>query len=432
MILDEVLNHQAFSNVLINRWLKDSDFSIKDDNLLVHLIYGVIQRKLTLDYYLSPYIKDRKIEDWVRVLLQLSIYQLEYMDRIPSHAVVNEAVTIAKIQGHQGLANFVNGVLRSYLRGGKPEIIDTGDRHQELSLKYSVDPIIINQLADSLEDHELEEMLASLLTPPYISVRINSKLTNRTDVINLLLSQGFEVEESHLSGQGLRILSGNILTSKAYKLGLVTVQDESSMLVAPLGQLSGGEQVLDACSAPGGKATHIASFLDTGHLLAMDISSTKLEKVKAHSLRLKVDDVMSFRSGDALEFIPEQGQMYDKIYIDAPCSGLGLMRRKPEIKYHNDPQVYYDLANLQLNLLNHLYQFLKPGGILVYSTCTLSRIENEDVVDNFLNNHSDLKIKPIQSDEVVMKTLITTQGYIRVWPHITMTDGFFIARFEKV
>lgn len=431
VILDQVLNQQAYSNVVLDRFLSESKLSPLDNQLLVRLVYGVIQRKLSLEYYLSKFTKLDKLEDWVKILLLLSIYQIDYLDRIPDHAVVHEAVKIGKIQGHQGVGNLINGVLRSYLRQSRPDLNEIQDRETYLSIKYSIPADLIQKLSQQLKADEVEPFLASLLETPYLSVRINASLTYRDQVIDLLEKEGFQLEASDLSPFGIRILEGDIFESEAFQAGLITVQDESSMLVGQIGQLEGDEAVLDACAAPGGKTTHIASYLDEGHVLALDISQAKLQKVIDHSQRMKLSDRITCQVMDARKFELSSGRKFDKIFIDAPCSGLGLMRRKPEIKYHDHNDIYQTLSQIQLELLSHLYQFLKPGGILIYSTCTLTLEENEQVLETFLKRYQDMTIDPIAREEVNHPEIITEEGFIRIWPHQTRTDGFFISRLIK-
>ena len=203
------------------------------------------------------------------------------------------------------------------------------------------------------------------------------------------------------------------------------------MLVAPLGQLKGHEKVLDACAAPGGKATHIASLLDNGHLWALDISKRKLKILADHLDRMNLSDRVTLHATDALKYSPDFQDLFDVIYLDAPCSGTGLMRRKPEIKYRKDQTSIDSLCQIQDQLLEKAASLLKPGGRLIYSTCSLVYEENEYQVQSFLKKHSNFMIDPVKEEEGVPKKLLTEEGYIRVWPQVYHTDGFFISRFIK-
>lgn len=432
ILLDQIENHQQYSNVIVDEFLNESPLEYRDDRLLVQIVYGVVQNKKTIDYYLHPFIKGKKIEPWVESLLQLSVYQLIYLDRIPNHAIVNEAVDIAKNNGHGGLGNFVNAILRNFMRQDLRDIQGIEDMAEKFSIQYSIDKWIVDYFLEKLEHEEAEKMIASLQWLPHLSARVNTNLIGRDDLIDHLAEEeGIIVEKSELSDYGIIAKEGNLINSQAFVKGWLTIQDESSMLVAPLGRLDGHERALDACAAPGGKATHIAQLLTEGHLDALDISQRKLERVNEHLLRLKLDDKVTLYHEDATKYIPNTGEKYDIIYLDAPCSGLGLMRRKPEIKYEKTYQDVTELANIQNDLLNHMATLVKDNGIIVYSTCTMTLEENEQVLDRFLKAHPDFEHMPVSNQENIPESLITSDGNVRVWPHQYKTDGFFIGRLIK-
>lgn len=332
LILDEIEHNQGYSNVLLNDFLKESPLSTLDNQLLVQMVYGVTQLRYRLDYYLNPFIKGKKIDDWIMTLLRLSVYQMTELDRIPEHAIINEAVTIAKTNGHQGLGNFVNAILRNIQRQGLPKTSDIQDKTDYLSTHYSIEKWIVEYLLEMVEEEKTIAILESLIERPFVSARINGKPEDRAKIIEELQDEGYNVSEGVLSPYAIRVLSGNIVDSAAFIDGKITVQDESSMLVAPLGLPKENQVALDACSAPGGKATHIAQMIPGGHLDALDISKAKLAKVAEHAERMQLNDIVMTHVADATTFQPEEETKYDVIYVDAPCSGLGLMRRKPENK----------------------------------------------------------------------------------------------------
>lgn len=430
-ILDQIEHKQQYSNIIVDRFLQDSPLSDQDNRLLVKIVYGVIQRRYTLNFYLTPFIKSKKVDKWVETLLRMSIYQFVYLDRIPSHAVVNEAVSIAKTNGHQGLGNFVNGVLRSFLRSQRPSFTEISDISERLSIQHSVEQWIVDRLLEIKSLEETEGILASLIEEPYVSARVNGSLNERSQLLVDLTEEGFEVEESPLSPFGIRCLKGNLIYSKAFADGRLTIQDESSMLVAPIGQLQGHEIVLDACSAPGGKATHIASYLNDGHLTALDISESKLKKVSEHLQRMDLEDKVTLHVSDATKFNPKNDVLYDIIYLDAPCSGLGLMRRKPEIKYQKTQDDVLGLAKIQSDLLDHMASLLKVGGKLIYSTCTVTEEENEQVLEAFIQRFPNFSIDNLIEEDHVPSDIVTNHGQIRIWPNQYHTDGFFISRLIK-
>lgn len=423
----------AFSNLLINDYIRETKRPEQDQSLVVKVVYGVVQHRYTLDFYLAPFLKGKKVDKWIASLLRIAAYQLVYLDRIPDHAVVNEAVQIAKINGHQGLGNFVNGILRSFIRTPLADISNIQDKNERLSIQYSIQQWMIEELEEFLEATEVEELLESLNEDPVVSARINAPLEERAAMMEQLEAEGFQVEAGLLSPYGIRSLKGNPVNSSLFQAGKLTIQDESSMLVAPLGQLKGDEEVLDPCAAPGGKATHIASLLtEGGHVTAVDLSAEKLEKLVEHAERMGLSSRITAFAEDARKVEVNSQKGFDVIYLDAPCSGLGLMRRKPEIKYVKAKADLQALAELQMEILVHVAGLLKAGGKLIYSTCTLSGIENENLLTNFLNNHKEFKVDPIQAEEVSHKNnILTDEGYVRIWPHLYHTDGFFISRLIK-
>lgn len=426
---------QAYANVLVDEFLAQSPLNEADNRLLVQLLYGVLQRRYTLDFYLQPFIAGRKVEPWVESLLRMSIFQKVYLDRIPDHAIVAEAVDIAKLNGHRALGNFVNGVLRNFFRTPLRSLADLTDTTERLSIQYSIQPWIVDALLAQFSQAEVERLLESLLQTPFVSARVKGTPADREQVMQDLKAEGYQVSASELSPVGIRVLSGNIVESAAFSQGQLTIQDESSQLVAPLGQLHGNERVLDACSAPGGKATHIASLLPGGELTALDISERKLQKVHDNLARMDLLDHVQLFASDASKFTPSKDgssqAFYDRIYLDAPCSGLGLMRRKPDIKYTKTPADVTALAKVQDRLLDHMVTLLKPGGYLVYSTCTLTREENEARVAYVLEQYPEMEKFEIQADEVLKPEVLTEAGDIRVWPQQFGTDGFYIARLRK-
>lgn len=431
LILNEIEHNQGYSNVLLNDFLKESPLSTLDNQLLVQMVYGVTQLRYRLDYYLKPFIKGKKIDDWIMTLLRLSVYQMTELDRVPEHAIINEAVKIAKTNGHQGLGNFVNALLRNIQRQGLPNTADIEDQTEYLSTHYSIEPWIVDYLLKMVGEDKTISILESLIERPFVSARINGKPEDRAQIIEELEDEGYQVTEGALSPYGIRVLSGNVVDSAAFIDGKITVQDESSMLVAPFGQPQPNQVALDACSAPGGKATHIAQMIPGGHLDALDISPAKLSKVSEHAERMQLEDIVSTHVADATTFQPEENKKYDVIYVDAPCSGLGLMRRKPEIKYEKNKADIEALKDIQLAILNNVSDLLKENGILIYSTCTITIEENDFLLQDFLKGQPDFINKPILSDEVSNPSIVTQEGHVRVWPDEFMTDGFFIARMEK-
>ena len=304
------------------------------------------------------------------------------------------------------------------------------DPIERLSIEYSLPNWMVEYFQSYRTSEKLEAMLSSLNETPKLTARVNLKRMDREKAIARLKEQGIDAEASTLSPAGIILHSPQVLQSSLFQDGLITIQDESSMLVAPVGDIQGDEQILDACCAPGGKATHIASLLTDGHLTALDISADKMNKVAQHMERMNLIDKVNLKVTDALQFHPKKDTFYDIIYLDVPCSGLGIMRRKPEIKYTKKITDIQALAQIQAKFLNHFAPYVKPGGKLIYSTCTLSYEENEKNVEQFIKAHPQFEIDPIQPTEV-SSDVIEQPGWVRIWPDQYRTDGFFICRMKR-
>ncbi len=432
-ILEAIETEGAYSNILLNATIEKEKLDAKDAGLLTTLVYGVTQRKLTIDYGLEPYIRSpKKLENWVKNLIRLSVYQMVYLDKVPDHAVLFEAVEIAKIKGHVGISKLVNGILRNVQRNGLKDWQQIENPTQRISIGASVPEWLVKKFVAERGLEKTEALFFSLLTAPYISIRVqNASELNK--VIEDLESSGIQVEKSPLSPVGLRVLSGKIVDSPLFKDGTITIQDESSQLVALLGSLKPVDYVLDACAAPGGKTAHIASFIDSGLVHALDIYDHKIRLVRENAKRLQVSEKIKTHILDAKNAEETfEKDTFDKIFVDAPCSGLGLMRRKPEIKYGLTPNTFNQLQKEQLEILNAVVPLLKKGGRLVYSTCTLAKEENQEVVKRFLSGHSNMQSLAIDGEDYNLPSqVITAEGMVEISPEQFGTDGFFICIMEK-
>lgn len=432
-ILEKIEKNQSFSNLLLTEAVKNNQLSDKDRGLLTELVYGVIQNKLLLDYQLEPFIKQpEKVENWVRQLLRLSLYQMTQLDKVPAHASVNEAVRIAKSRGHKGISGFVNGVLRSVDRQGVRSPEEITDSVEYLSIKYSFPVWMIELLIEEVGVVETEKIVQSLSKRAKVSLRVNTKKKPMDEVITQLNDEGYEVRASQIARDGLICENGLPVSSQLFKDGTITIQDESSMLVAEAMQINEGDQILDACAAPGGKTTHMASYLNgsTGSVTALDLNKNKLKKVEENAERLGMFELIETRPMDARS-VGEvfSDQTFDKILVDAPCSGLGLMKRKPDIRYQKTLDDIYALQKVQGDILDSVAPLLKKGGRLIYSTCTITLKENNDVIEAFLKDHTDFKIEPVFTHKKAVQ--LSKEGFVNLYPHFFDTDGFFIASLVK-
>jgi 16S rRNA (cytosine967-C5)-methyltransferase len=435
-ILLQIEKNQAYSNLLINQAIKQSQVPQKDFPLLTEIVYGTIQRKITLDYYIIPFLKNpKKVEQWVLVLLRMTVYQMFFLDRIPDHAAIFEAVEIAKKRGHKGISSMVNGVLRSVQRNGRQSIEAIDDPIKQISTEMSFPDWMVKRWINQYGVRETIEMCQATLLPPPASARVNQSRITVDELINQLSEEGIHVTKGDLSIDAVKIEKGNFANSNAFKNGLLTIQDESSMLVSRALGIQPNEKILDCCAAPGGKTTHIAELLNnTGKVVSVDLHKHKVRLIDEQVSRLKLTNVSTLvmDSRNLHEKFPEEE--FDRILVDAPCSGLGVIRRKPDIKYQKREEDISQLATIQLTILNSVAPLLKKGGTLVYSTCTMDREENDLVVQNFLNDQHDFEVDSELFERLpskVREVAINTEGQVQILPHNFNTDGFFISCFRK-
>jgi ribosomal RNA small subunit methyltransferase RsmB len=432
--LERIDQGGAYSNLLLRELIEKSKLNDKDSRLLTELVYGTLSHQRLLAFYIQPFImKAKKVDDWVKLLLELSIYQLLYLDKVPEHAVFHEAVEIAKTRGNDGIGRFVNGVLRTIQREGLPSLESIEDPMERLSREISMPKFLTKKLVKEIGVEETRELGLSLFESSHVSCRVDTRNISREDALNVLEEEGIEAWESDVSPYGIVAARGHLAGSQLFQYGLLTIQDESSMLVAPALQVEAHHQVLDACAAPGGKTTHIATFLDAeagGSVTALDIHEHKIGLIKENAQRLHVSEVVNTTKLDARQvnenFTAEQ---FDRILVDAPCSGLGLMRRKPDIKYNKQPEDFRNLPVIQLDILDSVAPTLKVGGLLVYSTCTFAPEENQEVVAAFLAKHPEFSLVDVAVPEAVQGSV--HEGMLTIYPHEYMTDGFFISCLRK-
>ncbi|MEJ7174351.1 16S rRNA (cytosine(967)-C(5))-methyltransferase RsmB [Staphylococcus caprae] len=420
--IQQVLNDGAYSNLKINEVLSSNEILTVDRNLYTELVYGTIKRKYTLDYILKPFVKT-KIKGWMRQLLWMSIYQYVYLDKVPDHAIINEAVDIAKHRGGFHNGNVVNGILRSIMRNELPQFDEIKDDKKRIAIEYSIPKWIVDYWVTHHGIETTEAMAQSFLEPVKTTVRVNISRGSVDSIVAELEKEGFNVEKDEILPFCLHITGQPIINSRAFKDGYVSIQDKSSMMVAHIMNLDRNDVVLDACSAPGGKACHMAEILSPeGHVDATDIHTHKIDLINFNIKKLKLDNISAFQH-DATE---PYTRTYDKILVDAPCSGLGVLRHKPEIKYTQSKESIQSLVELQLQILENIKRNIKPGGTIVYSTCTIEQMENENVIYTFLKQNEEFEFEPFQHP-VTGKEVNTLQ----ILPQDFDSDGFFITQIRR-
>lgn len=433
-LLETIEKNQAYSNLLLNNAIEKNEISSIDVGLLTELVYGTLQRKMTLDFYLKPFIeKNKKLQSWVINLLRMTLYQMVYLDKIPERAAIYEAVEIAKRRGHKGIASLVNGVLRSIQRNGLPSLDSIVDPAERISIETSHPLWLVKRWVDQFGVEKTREMCDVNLTAPLQTGRVNLTRISRDECLDLLEEEGFEVEPSPILPEAIKSLRGNLASSKAFKYGLLTIQDESSMLVAHALGIKEEEVILDACAAPGGKTTHIAEKLaNSGKVISLDLHEHKVKLISENAERLGLENIEAQKMDSRQAADQFEKESIDRVLLDAPCSGLGVMRRKPDMKYTKKEQDLSQLQTIQLSLLESVGPLLKAGGTLVYSTCTVDREENQEVIEKFLREHPEFEGDTTFAERMPETIRPLINGYdVQILPQDFGSDGFYIACLRK-
>lgn len=407
-ILNQYFEDESFLNIALNEELKKSELKREDKDLCTTIVYGTIQNLLFIQYQLQPYIKGKRVKKKIKTLLYLSLYQLIYLDKIPDYAVINEAVNIAKKQGYQ-TSKFVNAVLRNFIRNERRSLEDL-DELERISIETSHPLWMVKMFNKQYGLEKTKKICLEDNTPPTRSGRVNTLKASKEE----LLKEGC-FKEGTLSKDALLYNKGNLALTSYFKEGKVTIQDESSQLVARLLDPQKTDYVLDMCSAPGSKTTHLSALMENqGKIEAYDLYEHKVKLVEYNLRRLGVKNV-HIQAGDSTklkEVYPQK--TFDRILLDAPCSGFGVLKRKPEIKYH-DSLVMDGLVSLQALLLENAYYLLKNDGTMVYSTCTINKKENELMIQKFIEKHPDMEV-------IKQRTILNYEYH---------TDGFFMCKMKK-
>lgn len=414
----------AYSNIALDFLLSKTDYDTRDKAFVSNLFYGVIERKITLDYQISLYLSKpiSKLKKELLTILRAGAYQILFMDKVPSSAAVNESVKIAKNNGYSHASGMVNAVLRKIDKNGLklPENVDSVEY---ISVKYSCPEWLINKWIKELGKEDTIGILESSIGPSDNYIRVNNTKTNADDLIDILEKEGIIANKTEIDNCLKITLGGKGVESlQSYKDGLFHVQDAACQLCSAALNATENQRVFDMCAAPGGKTYTIAENMNSiGEVLSFDIHPHRVELIKKGAERLGLNCVNALE-GDASIFYEELG-FADAVLCDVPCSGFGIIGRKPEIKYKN-PDEIKSLPQIQLTILENASRYVKAGGRLVYSTCTLSKSENEKVCERFLKSNNNFHVvKPFEN---------SGEGdYLTLLPHKHNTDGFFIACFER-
>ena len=420
--LYEINIKQAYSNIVLDKFINENreKLSNLDINFISELVYGVVTWKLTLEYIIQKYSKTKikKMSDWVKNILYLGSYQIIFLDKVPKSAAVNESVNLCKKYNFKSVG-LVNAILRKIEKSDYKEISNITNSITRISLKYSMPEWIVKKFCDEYGEEETANICQKLNLRPNISVRIN-RLKGKMDLGEKGILEDF------------RTITGtkNITKTKEYIEGNITIQDEaaglSSFVLAP----KEGEIVLDACSAPGGKTTYLAELMhNKGKIVAWDIYEERLKQVEQNAKRLGID-IIQTEVHDATKLKEEYVEKFDKILLDVPCLGLGVIRRKPDIKWNRQEEDIKEISDIQFNILKTCSKYLKKNGTLVYSTCSMLKEENDAIIEKFIKEE---KFETVNIEEQIPNEFskITTNNMVQFLPSQNH-DGFFITMLKKI
>ncbi len=416
LALYEIEYEGAYSNIALKNILKNSELDSRDKSFATAIVYGVLSKKMYLDYIISCYssVKLKKISKYILEILRMGIYQIKFMDKVPDSAAVNESVKLSKRYGHKAASGFVNGVLRSVINNPTNEPQDT----------YIKESFLKENALRLYKDYgkRAESIMASLNKEPKMTIRTNL-LKTKPETLKKLL----RAEDCPYSKKALYVSKTDLSNSPEYKMGYFTVQDISPMIACEVLAPKEGETVFDMCASPGGKTTYFAEMMENeGKIIAFDIHPHRTELIRFNKERLGLS-IIEERVADATVLDESLIGKADKVLMDVPCSGIGIAKRKPELKYRCDHE---ELPEIQYKILSNGAKYLKRGGEMVYSTCTLFKAENEEVIEKFLKENPDFSLVSFKS-LLPDGFLEDKDGIMTVLPDTVDADGFFVAKLKK-
>lgn len=414
-----------------------SNLSKNDKNLCNALIFGVLRNRESIDWTLAAFsdIPLEKIKVKPLYLLRIALFQILYMDRIPVFAAINTSVDLAKKSGGKKTAGFVNAVLRKAAENHSSVSLpdEKAKKAKFISVKFSLPFWLSKKWIHTFGFEKTKLLCQQINTVPCITLRTNTLKTDRDDLADRLSLVAKNIQMTDFATQGISFTNPDrpIMEFEPFKLGLFQVQDEAAQIVTQLLDPKPGEKVLDACAGLGGKTGHIAQLMENkGSVIATDLEAGKLEALELESKRLGIDIIQTKQANILKTTIKDFGFYFDRVLLDAPCTGLGVLRRNPDSKWKRTKKDIARLGAKQKKMLNAAANLVKPGGILVYAVCSCEKEENEAVINKFLEKRKDFSIdKEFESDNY--KKLITSEGFLKTYPEINNMDGFFAARLRR-
>lgn len=427
--LNELDQSEDFLRDVLDEQIRRNDLSRVNQGLFTELVYGTVRMRANLDHVLAQFSSRplSKIEPAVLNILRLAVYQILYLERVPDRAAVHEAVKLARKFSHEGSAKFCNGVLRSVLRGRSgisyPSLEQDPAGH--LSLKYSYPRWLVEHWLQWWGREEALALAQAMNEPPTLHIRINTLKTTVEEARVYLQGRGVEVRAGQYAPEVLQVQPAHLVVGDPWlQEGKYYIQDESSALAAHALQVQPGQVVYDLCSAPGGKSTHLAQLMENqGRILALDQSPRRLRLVEENARRLGIS-IIETLAADAREALALEPA--PRVLVDAPCSGLGTMRHRPDIRWRKNLQEIRELVEIQKAILGNAARHVAPGGLLLYTTCTITKWENEEVAQWFLANHPDFS-----GHSFPLWFPQSREAWLTLLPHRHQVDGFFLAIFRK-
>ncbi|OLR64130.1 16S rRNA (cytosine(967)-C(5))-methyltransferase RsmB [Peptoniphilus porci] len=420
-IINDVLYKGAFLEESLEI-LKKSNIDDRDYNFIKEITTGVIRNRSYLDYVvkINSKVKINKIHKIILTILEMAIYQMYFLDKVPDYSIVDESVNLAKIYGNRGSISFTNGILRSISKKEAPQV-KIEDSIENLSTFYSHQKFYTEYFYKNYGENFTKKLLKANNEKPPFTIRVNTLKTNKKDLMKNLKDLGFEIRETTYEN-ALNILNPKgIIDTEFFKKGQFYVQDLGSILVSTFLNPKEESKVLDLCAAPGGKTTHLSEIMNnTGEIIACDKSKGKIKLIEENAERLGAKNIKTMVN-DARVLNESFLNKFDYVLVDAPCSGTGLYRKKPDIKWNKSIEDIRELSKIQIEILEKAKNYVKDKGKILYSTCSLSKIENEDVINEFLKSNKNFKIKNLRDKEI-----------LKLFPSIDGTDGFSITLLEKI
>lgn len=434
-VLYRVDKEDAYSNIALDEELTKNNKKIneKDIGLISQIVYGVTSWKLTLDEIIKKYSKIRikKISPWIINILRMGIYQIVFLDKIPKSAAVDESVNLAKRYGHKSSSGFVNAVLRKVTKKDYEELFNIEDKIEMISKTQSMPIWIIEELLANNTIEEVEEICKNLNLRTSISIRVNTLKISKEELKKRFLNKNIQCENGELEDFLILSKLKNIESLTEFKEGLFTIQDESAGLTSLILSPEEGENILDACSSPGGKTTYLAQIMkNKGNIEAWDIYKHRVKLVEENSNRLGIK-IIKAKLNDASIYDKEKNGKFDKVLLDVPCLGIGVIKRKPDIKWKRKKEDIGEIKDIQYKILETCSRYLKVGGDIVYSTCSILKDENEEIIEKFLEENDNFEISKYEiSNKNSFDKYLQYDKYFTVKPN-EKHDGFFICKMHK-